>query len=281
MFVFNYIYYLYSVEKKSITILSYAGEGIIVWYLTSYVIGVIMDLINKFERVAQLFKPTFCRDFIVYGSNLICCNGNCAELARMHNESMYDEVELLFNIDDTLAANLNPAYRYAFDCIYTVDKFKFYMCSYWQFMVILAANEAYRLNHYFRYPTNVDLLNSYMYCNRCGSDLLYKYCTLLFGDVLNLMNRVGVIVDSIKSVDEVTIDSWLTNRWLLLQDLPRDVLAHKSSHMKELGLQLRDLSFLSKQFSAYTMEIGTIHDAIEIYDNAVDQFHEYISQLSE
>ncbi len=240
-----------------------------------------MKLLNKFELVAQLFKTTFCRSFIVYGSNLLCCSGGCSDIAKSNNGSLYDEVESFYAINDSLARYLNPAHMYAFSCVYYLGDFKFYMCTYWQFMIILAANEAYRLNNHFRYPMTWDKLNEYMCTKPCDRGKLYKWCTMIFGDPVGLMGHVGLYVDSLCDVTDEQINTWLMDRWLSLEDLPYDMVRDCKSRLCELDITLKDLSFMHEWYSSYQIEAGSIHDAVAISEEVINLFNEYISQLSE
>lgn len=238
-----------------------------------------MKLLENLSKVCTLFKPTFCRSFILYGSNIICCSPNVISIAKSTNLGLYNEVESMFNLTDDIARYLNPAYEFAFTTVYHLNGFKFYMATYWQFMVIKAANNVYKINHDFRYIDSMNRLNSFMCINRCDSYKLRSWCIMIFGDALSLTSSVGEYVEKMYDAKDSDIVKWLNGRWLSLEDLPYDYVKNSNKRLDECGCMVKDLSYLSKQYSAYEVEVGTIADAVAIYEDTLMQFHEYISQL--
>lgn len=242
--------------------------------------GITMDLINRLEHVALLFKPTFCRSFIVYGSNIICTSQGAISLAVESNPIVYSLIENDCCITDTHAKIFNPAWQYAFDVIYTVDKCKFYIASYWQFQVILAADRCYKINTNYRYPFNWDKLSEYMVIKAPNSSDVKKWCTLLYGDPLSLMANVWPSADKFVLVEQHLVLEWLKARWLSLGDLPMDELSSIDSTLEELGLTLNDMSFISDLYKVYNVPCGTVSAVTGGYYNLMDNFYNYISDLS-
>lgn len=134
-----------------------------------------MNIENKLELVAQLFKSTFCRKFIVYGSNIICLTGNSVDIARDYNPDLFDMVEEQFCITDVMTRFFNPACPYTFETCYTIRECKFYMCSYWRFQVILAATRCYGIKCDFRYNVDKDKIDEYMVLHPRNSSDIYIY----------------------------------------------------------------------------------------------------------
>lgn len=203
-----------------------------------------MQFVDNLKVVSALFKGTFCRSFIVYGSNIIPSKPNSVSIVSQSNPALFEQVSSQYLLDDTISDYLSPSWQYAIDCLYEVDDCKFYVASYWDFRVILAAVQHYVPKLCFRYNTMYDRLNSFMITNPArGSDLLRK-CILMFGDAVNILCNVNPWVERFVPMQQSDVMDLIRKRWLSLCDLPLSSLEQFDCSLKDLGLSLLDMSYL-------------------------------------
>ena len=216
-----------------------------------------MKIIEKLALVAELFSGTFCRTFLVYGSNIIPLTPNSVDVAMNDNFGLFDDMTTYFNMDDTITPYLTPACPYAFSTIYEVSNCKFYMLSYWDFRVILAGVAKIVPALCFRYTTKYDKLCEYLSVNAKPRKDLLRTVTLCYGDCLSLVNDVSPWVEQFSVLSKGEIIELIQNRWLSLQDLPLSFLEEFDVTLSELDCNMMDLCHLCGELSVYGVaEIG-------------------------
>ena len=227
-----------------------------------------MVFIEDLKKVSQLFSGTFCRDFIVYGSNVIPSIKNELDHARSQNETLYEHVSSRYLLDDTISKYFNPAWQYAFDTVYVVDDCRYHMASYWDFRCILAAASAYEPNLHYRYTTMYDRLCSFMVLNPITQKELMKKLTLLFGDYLQLLSRVAPWVEKMVPLTSGEITELLFYKWISLKDLPKSYLESFDKPLASVQCSMLDLAYLNGNITVYgPMEIDVnISDIVRAID---------------